>query len=419
MTSAMLLLWIALGIVVQLALWLGIVFWRHWQRYISLQDQANGKSPATLSDSLQTDTASEGWKGFRTFKVIQKTLEDGNGAICSFYLRPEDRQSLPVFKPGQFLTFKLAIPTPGGTAEELIRCYSLSDSPAHDAYRVSIKRVPTPNGTSLPPGRSSNFFHDYVHVGSSLAVRAPSGHFYLNHEASPVVLIGGGIGITPMLSMLNWIVNHQPEREVWLFYGVRNSAEVIMEAHLLALAAQHPNFKLHICFSAPLPGDMMARDFHHRGRIDVALLRTELPLKPFDFYICGPTPMMESLVDALEDWGVPDSRIHFEAFGPASIKRKSSIEPKVSESCTETVMVTFAKSNKQFIWDGTSNSLLEFAESNGVKVESGCRAGGCGSCETRIQSGEVKFSHSPDFDSEPGNCLLCVCIPVTDVVLEA
>lgn len=415
----MLLLWIALGIVVQLALWLGIVFWRHWQSYQVLQDQVDGKNPTSQTENLQTEAASEGWKGFRAFKVIQKTLEDESGAICSFYLRPEDGQSLPLFKPGQFLTFKLAVPTQSGTEEEIIRCYSLSDSPGHDAYRVSIKRVPTPDGTPHPPGRSSNYFHDYVQVGTSLAVRAPSGHFYIDHDNSPVVLIGGGIGITPMLSMLNWIVAHQPEREVWLFYGVRNNSEVILKSHLQALSDRHPNFKLRICFSAPQPGDLIKRDFHHRGRIDVALLRTELPLKPYNFYICGPTPMMESLVDALEDWGVPDTRIHFEAFGPASIKRKSSIESKVSEEGSAPVMVTFSKSNKQFTWDGKSSSLLEFAEGNGVTVESGCRAGGCGSCETRIQSGEVRFSHSPDFDSEPGNCLLCVCIPVTDVVLEA
>lgn len=419
MTSATLLLWIALGIVLQLVLWLAIVFWRHWQSYQVLKDTVEGKATSRQSRDLESDGVSEGWKGFRTFKVIQKTLEDVSGDVCSFYLRPEDGQLLPSFKPGQFLTFKLVVPNQDGKNDEIIRCYSLSDAPNHYAYRVSIKRVPSPDGTPHPPGRSSNYFHDHAQVGTSLEIRAPSGHFHIDQGNSPVVLIAGGIGITPMLSMLNWMLAHQPEREVWLFYGVRNDSEVVMKPHLQALATQHSNFKLRICFSAPLLGDKITRDFHHRGRIDVALLRAELPLKPYHFYTCGPTPMMECLVHALEDWGVPDARIHFEAFGPASITRKSSSASLVSAEDSPPVTVTFAKSNKQFTWDGRSNSLLDFAEANGVKVESGCRAGGCGSCETSINSGEVTYSQSPDFDAEPGNCLLCVCKPKTDVILEA
>ncbi|MFH1493535.1 MAG: 2Fe-2S iron-sulfur cluster-binding protein [Pseudomonadota bacterium] len=413
MTSLSLSLWIVLGIALQLALWLGIVFWRHWRAFQALRSGTpiveTAATPAVPSDPAMVAA----WSGFQPFRVERKFVEDAAHSICSFYLVPVSGQALPGFLPGQFLTFRLDVPTAAGTTEQIIRCYSLSDAPRPDYYRVTIKRAPT------PPGRSSNHFHDRIDVGSILQVRAPGGHFHIDRSDAPVVLIGGGIGITPMLSMLNWSLAEQPGREIWLFYGVRNSREPVMKAQLEALAAAHPNFHLHLCFSAPLPEDLAGRDYQHCGRVDVGLLRMTLPLKPYHYYICGPTPMMESLVAALEDWGVPDARIHFEAFGPASIKRRQDVIPLPSGTTASDIVVTFAKSGKQLPWQPAAGSLLEFAEANGVSVNSGCRAGGCGSCQTTILEGEVSYRQQPDFDPEPGNCLLCVCSPKTSVTLEA
>jgi ferredoxin-NADP reductase len=252
-----------------------------------------------------------------------------------------------------------------------------------------------------------------------LQVRTPAGHFYLEPGDAPVVLVGGGIGITPMLSMLHCSLAQQPEREIWLFYGVRHGREVIMRAQIEALAAAHRNFHLHFCFSDPLPEEVAGHDFQHRGRIDLGLLRLHLPLKPYHFYICGPTPMMESLVGALDDWGVPAARIHYEAFGPASVKRRTvDAEATPAEGAGE-IMVSFARSGQQLMWNPEAGSLLEFAEAHGVAVESGCRAGSCGSCQTTIRAGEVAYRHAPDFDPEPGCCLLCVSTPKTNLVLEA
>ena len=349
-------------------------------------------------------------------------MEDACSSICSFFLVPEDGKPLPPFLPGQFLTFRLDLPAATGGTEQVIRCYSLSDAPRPDCYRVSIKRVSAPAGSDFPPGRSSHYFHDHVSVGSILQVRAPSGHFHIDRSDDPLVLIGGGIGITPMLSMLNWCLANQPGREVWLFYGVRNGREGMMKSHLEALALAHTNFHLRVCFSAPQPDDVAGHDYHHQGRIDINLLRTQLPDKPYHFYICGPTPMLESLVPALEDWEVPDTHIHFEAFGPASIKRRSakdSVTDAQNEAVANAIFVNFAQSGKQLQWPPFAGSLLELAESQGISVNSGCRAGGCGSCQTKILSGEVAYRQPPDYDPEPGTCLLCVCSPKTSVTLEA
>ncbi len=423
MTSLHLLLWIVSGIVLQVAIYLGIGFWRHWQEYQALRSCAvefNLPVKAPLPTAA-SELATASWPGFRTFRVERKVTEDVAQSVCSFYLVPKDGQALPTFLPGQFLTFRLELPTTGGT-EQIIRCYSLSDAPRPDSYRVSIKRVLPAEGTQLPAGRSSSFFHDQVAVGSLLQVRAPAGHFHIERSDTPVVLIGGGIGITPMLSMLNWCLTEQPGREVWLFYGVRDGSELVMRSHLETLAAAHPNFHLRFCFSKPLPEESTGRDYHHAGRIDLALLRMELAFKPYHFYICGPAPLMESLVPALDDWGVPDAHIHFEAFGPASVVRKqaatsAALRPQ-SEEEDAGIVVTFAQSGKQFPWQPTAGSLLAFAEANGIAVDSGCRAGGCGTCQTTIRAGEVAYRQPPDYDPDPGTCLLCVCAPKTSVTLE-
>lgn len=440
MTSLSLLLWILLGIAVQLAVFLILSFVRYWTQYQQLSLLAAGEElPRVLPVAKEQGTENtSGWSGFRPFRVTRKVVETADGLVYSFYLVPEDNKPLPFFLPGQFLTFRLdeiqgttINPTAG-----LIRCYSLSDAPCADHYRVSIKRVPSPPGSKdIPPGLASNHFHDGVREGSILQVRAPSGHFHIDAGMAPVVLIAGGIGITPLLSMIEWSLAEQPGRELWLFYGVRNSREQAMKSRLEALAAHHENLHLHVCYSAPLPGDEPGRDYLHRGRVNVALLRLQLALKPYHFYICGPTPMMENVVGGLDEWGVPDARIHFEAFGPASIRRRkpavvSEDETRAAPEASTTlgtapatlIMVNFARSGRQHPWNPASANLLEFAEANGISVACGCRTGACGTCQTTIRTGEVVYLQTPAFDPEPGSCLPCVCQPkpgIAGITLEA
>ena len=414
MTALALFAWIMLAICLQVAVALTIAFWRHWLRYRQLALAAPEDAAAAIPVAAPAAAPTAAWRGARKFRVERKLVESLDAAICSFHLVPEDGRPLPSFMPGQFLTFELEMPE----GDRLVRCYSLSDAPRSDHYRVSIKRLPPPPGQShLPPGRSSNHFHDRVVVGSTLAARAPSGHFYLEPGSLPVVLIAGGIGITPMMSMLNWCLEQQPEREVWLFYGVRNGREIAMREHLESQASRHANFHLRICHSDPLPQEVAGRDYHHAGRVGIDLLRLQLPLHPYHFYICGPGPMMKSMVEGLEDWGVPDARIHFEAFGPASVKRRTSVAAEPVAAASD-IVVTFAKSGKQVAWNGADN-LLEFAEAAGIKVDSSCRGGACGTCQTTITAGEVFYRQPPDHDPEPGACLLCVCAPKTNVTLEA
>ncbi|TVO77821.1 2Fe-2S iron-sulfur cluster-binding protein [Sedimenticola selenatireducens] len=368
---------------------------------------------------LNEDT---GWKGFREFIVIRRQIEDTQASICSFYLKPIDGQPLPQFKPGQFLTFKLLIPDLAtGQEKTVIRCYSLSDNYHPDYYRVSIKRVPSPdNRPELSPGVSSNYFHDHVEEGARLQIRAPSGHFHLiEEEALPVVLIGGGIGITPMLSILNTLLESGSQREIWLFYGVRNSSELVMQEHLRSLAKAHSRFHLHCCFSRPTVQEVEGVDYQHRGRVDISLLRATLKLQRYQFYICGPKPMMETLVPGLSELGVQSRDVYYESFGPATLVRQVRVKTKASQSVDKDINITFSKSGKKITWDQNAESLLEFAEAQGIDVQSGCRAGSCGSCQTAIESGEVEYSQQADADVESGNCLLCITRPKNNLTLAA
>ncbi len=358
------------------------------------------------------------WSGFRKFRINDKQKE--GGGICSFYLIPHDGKPMPSFKPGQYLTFRIKAQN---SNKSIIRCYSLSDSPhkVSQYYRVSIKKIPPPlNQPDLPPGMSSNFFHDQLSVGDIVDVRAPSGNFVMDsNESTPIVLIGGGVGITPVLSMLNTLCDDRSKREVWFFYGVRNKAEHIMAEHLRQIEAEHENVHLQVCYSQPdQDSDGHGRDYHHGEMVSVDLFKRVLPSNNFEFYICGPPPMMSALVTDLEQWGVPEKNVHFEAFGPASVKKSTSVAEE-SKTQGSSYKVNFAKSGKVLDWKQGSGTLLELAESQGIEIDSGCRAGSCGTCMTAIKSGEVSYLDQPSANLESGSCLPCIAVPKTPVTIDA
>jgi hypothetical protein len=196
---------------------------------------------------------------------------------------------------------------------------------------------------------------------------------------------------------------------------VRNGDEQIMKTHLQTLAKQHNHFHLHLCYSAPNENDVEGIDYQHHGRVTVSLLRATLKLMRYQFYVCGPKPLMESLIPELEAWGVDSDDIYYESFGPASLIKHE----KKSSMATQPITVTFSKSGKNIVWDASADSLLEFAETNGIEIESGCRAGSCGSCQTAINAGEVNYNQEPDAEVTQGHCLLCIATPKTNLTLDA
>lgn len=355
------------------------------------------------------------WNGNRKFRVDRKVPECAD--VCSFYLKAHDHKPLAAYHPGQFLTFELAVP---GHPAHLVRCYSLSDRPRAEHYRVTIKRISAPHDKpAATPGAVSSFFHDVLKEGDLVDVRAPAGGFFLNPDReSPVVLIAGGVGVTPLLSMANEIVESGSKRETWFFFGVRNSADHIAKAHLEQLARENENVRLNVCYSQPRPDDAPGRDFQHAGHVSIDLLKRLLPSSNYNFYICGPGPLMETMTHGLREWGVPDTHVFFEAFGPASVKKIAPPLPSDTAALTK-LKVKFNQSGKEFRWNPFAGSLLEYAEANGIaSIPSNCRTGNCGTCKVAIRSGKVKYLKKPGFAVEAGSCLTCCCTPETDLALD-
>lgn len=412
MTAPLLLACICAALLLELALGFGVMVWR--RRAMA--------APGIEGVGAQPISAGA-WPGWRELRVIRREYEDAAQSQCSFYLATMDGALLPTFEPGQFLTFALEVADasqPGGR-RSIVRCYSLSDQPDPKHYRVTIKRVPAPaERPGVAPGLSSGHFHDAVKEGAVLKVKAPAGHFHLDRRSTlPVVLIGGGIGITPMMSMLSWCLAEQPERIVHLYYGLRNGKEHAFKHTLEQLAARQPRFHLNVVYSRPGPNDAAGRDYQHAGHVDLNLLRRTVPHGRHQFYVCGPAPMMESLVPALVQWGVAREDIHFEAFGPASVRLPGVAPASAPAAAAEAIEVHFRRSGRSLVWSAQDANLLDFAERHGVAVDSGCRSGGCGSCQTRLVSGSVHYANRPDHDVAPGHCLLCVGTPTSALELEA
>ena len=407
-----------------LLVWLVLEIFRSLLRALAERKQNRAtleKLRAQLAETKlrcrEAEQAQTGWNGIRKFAVVKKIRECDD--VNAFYLKPHDGRPLPQFKPGQYLTFQLDLP---GRDKPLIRCYSLSDSPHQkEYYRVTIKKEKSPpDKPELPPGAGSSFFTDTVKEGDILNVKAPTGHFFLDMaKTNPIVLLAGGVGITPMLSMANAIAASGSKREVYFFFGVRNVREHIHKAELEKLAAENDNIHLHIAYSKPSEKDVKGKDFHSEGRVGIELLKEILPSNNFEYFLCGSGAFMKSLTDGLEAWGVPDKDVHFEAFGPATVKKKT-VAPSPSETVhLQKVNVTFARSNKTVRWEPSLENLLEFAKAQGAKIDSGCCAGSCGSCVVAIKSGDVDYLKKPDATPEAGSCFTCVCRPKNDLVLDA
>lgn len=386
------------------------------QRRVALE-KLRAQLQETKLRCREAELAQAGWNGWRKFTVFKKTVECDE--VCAFYLKPHDRRPLPPFKPGQYLTFQLDLP---GRDKPLVRCYSLSEGPhCRDYYRVTIKREKAPpDKPGVPPGAGSGYFHDQVKEGDILDVKAPTGHFYLDMtKTNPVVLIAGGVGVTPMLCMANAIAASGSRREAWFFLGVRHGGEHIHRGELEKLAAENENIHVHVCYSKPGEKDVKGRDYQHAGRVSIELLKELLPSNNFEYYLCGNGAFMKSITDGLEAWGVPEKDVHFEAFGPATVKKKT-VAPTAEETThLQRLTVTFARSNKQVRWEPAAENILEFARAQGVKIDSGCCAGGCGSCVVAISSGTVDYLKKPDAEPEAGTCLTCICRPKSDLVLDA
>jgi ferredoxin-NADP reductase/predicted pyridoxine 5'-phosphate oxidase superfamily flavin-nucleotide-binding protein len=310
-----------------------------------------------------------------------KCIQQESRAIKSFYLSPVSGAA-PDFQPGQHLPIQIPIPE---LEEPVVRTYSLSQAPGKSELRLTVKKE--------EGGLGSSYLHESLAVGDRISALEPAGDFLLEKESGrPVVFLSAGVGITPVLSMLQHLAEHQPKREVTFVHGARNGVDHALRSEVEAL--QGTNVKVHFRYSRPNPNDR----FDSVGRIDRELLQSLLRLDSYDFYLCGPSAFLQTLFEGLKDLGVPTERIRFETFGAA-----------VEVAEVEKREVEFRRSGKIVTWEG--GSLLELAEKAGISAPSSCRSGACGSCSARLFSGEVDYLRKPSFPVAEGEALLCSARP--------
>lgn len=360
------------------------------------------------------------WEGLRQMRVVAVVDEcpESDVDIKSFYLSPVDGRPLPRYLPGQYLTLHLPAGVnkdpKTGASKPTVRCYSLSDRSREEAYRVTVKRqLPPSDQPNQTPGVGSSWLHDHVRVGDLLPVEAPRGLFYLPlTDTAPIVLIGAGIGMTPLWSMVCEVIHSQPGREVHLFLGARNRKELAFAEEIERVASSYPNLHVYFAFSRPDQADAKQR---RPGRVTMDLLKKTLPSSNFRFYLCGPAGLLEAIIPGLLSWGVPDDHINYEAFGPSSIKRPGAEDPWQQAIGA---LVTFARGRQEAVWQAEHRSLLEMAEEAGLPVGSGCRIGNCGQCLTGVLQGKVRAVKSPGAAVPDGTCLACISVPEGPVVLD-
>lgn len=249
-----------------------------------------------------------GWRGWRNFVVAHKRRE--SDVITTFYLVPQDGGPVLDFSPGQYISVAVDVPRLG---LQQIRQYSLSNAPNGKRYRISVKRESETAAHSA--GYVSNLLHDFINEGDVVKITPPFGDFTIDLQATtPVVLISGGVGLTPMISMLKAVLR-DTGREVVFVHGARNSAVHAMKDRVQALAETNRRMKLFVFYDAPLENDAPGYDFDFEGLVDLRRIADAISQPQADYYICGPLPFMSAQIATLKELGVDDSRIHYEVFG--------------------------------------------------------------------------------------------------------
>jgi uncharacterized protein len=357
----------------------------------------------------------------RPFKITRILQE--SETVRSLYLRPADGLPIAAHTPGQFLPLSIDI-----DGQVVRRSYTITNQPGQGEYRLSVKKLA--DGHAAPPS-ASRWLHDHATTGTVLTARPPAGEFVLdNKSSSAVVFLSAGIGITPMIAMVDALLSSEterplrPDRPVWFIHFVRNSEDHAFGAHLRSLARRHSNLHVHVYYSDPLKEDELAKDYDGVGVISKTLLQSLLPLDAYDVYLCGPAGFMQAAYDHLVTLGVGDARIRAEAFGPSSLARRATsgdvsnitapLPPAAPVAAAE---VRFARTGKQVTWRPENGTLLDLAEASGVEASWGCRAGSCGTCRTNVSSGAV--SHRPGTAASHGplnTALICSAVPASEVL---
>lgn len=334
----------------------------------------------------------------RITRVVRETAD----CISVFISDPQGRRI--AFVPGQFFTVLVPV---GG--EVLRRAYSISSMPDPDGaaaeVSITIKR--------LPGGRASNHLNDHAREGDLLEILGPSGSFTAAPDAEGrrhVVLIGGGSGVTPLMSIARTLLAREPQSHVSLVYGNRREEDILFRAALDALATEYPDrFTRRFVLDAPPPGWTGGAGMLDQGNIlrELSALPQPPELGPdaTEYYVCGPEGMMAAAREALLARGVPTSRIREERF---SAPARRAAPPASDTPQTVTIRLDGAERKVVAL---AGQTLLEAGLAGALPMPYSCSMGGCGACKVKLVAGSVA-SEEPNClrDEERGEGFVLACV---------
>ena len=383
--------------------------------------------PGAVQPATPTATSSakpsKAWKGeLRIAAIFQETPD-----VRTIRLMSADGGEFPfVYQPGQFINIQLMI-----DGQRINRSYTLASSPTRaDACELSIKREPM--------GLASRFIHETFRVGDVLKVSGPSGKFtFTGDNASGVVLIAGGVGITPVMSILRYLTDRAWTGNIHFLIVAKTEQDLIFRDELRWLQSRHPN--LHVCITLTRP-DSSGMWTGDRGRATAELFNRFVPdLTQLPVYLCGPNEMMDATTELLITLGVPSTKIHTEAFvgkkssvsnGEGETASASDSAPTTSRATPPTITMPPAKGGTatiRFSHSGSSTqvdadtTILEAAESVSIDIPYECRSGICGQCKTRLLEGTVQMDCEDALsatEKAAGFILTCQARPQSHVVVD-
>ena len=309
---------------------------------------------------------------------------------------------------GQYINLKLAI-----DGKRVNRSYTIASSPTRNAYvEISVKKAQN--------GYGSKHLHETWHEGQLISVSAPAGKFFFaGHEAQKVVLIAGGIGITPMMSVVRSLTDRGWTGQMYLAFSVRKKQDVVFAHELEDLQARHPN--IHVLVT--LTNDPEVEWSGARGQLTAEMLAAFIPdVTRGPVMMCGPDPMMNGVRKMLVGMGIPDAEITQEEFISTPPVRVAPGQPDPAEELPEgvTASLSFQKSGVT-AEQPPELTVLEVAEEAGVTIPFECRSGICGQCKTRLISGKVKMDVQDALtphDRSKGLILACQAHATRDCVFD-
>jgi len=369
----------------------------------------SGGGNAGLAPAAAAHPAAPGFRPLTVTAIHQESAD-----VLSVEMKSADGGRLQPALPGQYVVLRLR---PGASGAPLFRSYSLSGPLSQERYRISVKLEPN--------GAAGTYLNQHVQVGNALDVSSPRGSFTLQAGGGAVVLLSAGIGATPVLAMLHALAEARSTRQVLWLHAARDREHHPFVDEVRGLMSALSHSRSYVCYSRPSSLEKMGEDFNASGHLSRAIFDEVGVPREADVYLCGPTPFMADMKEALTAFGVAPQRIYMEIFeggesmtpGVVGAVARAPHPPKGDGNTGP--LVSFARSGIAAHWNASAyQSILELAEACDVPVRWACRTGVCHNCESGLVSGAVAYGPEPLERPADGNLLICCSQPVRDVVID-